>query len=129
MIASVGFKIRETNILLIDVSWSMIGEYDTEEIMSTILRAKNDEHTEVLFFNIGLVELEIPESGHLQIGGGTDLFKAIKEMRVLIKSFGRVLIVSDGDYDDPSNALENVEYQECLPADLPEHLEWLLKAI
>ncbi|WP_157258309.1 VWA domain-containing protein [Pedobacter ginsenosidimutans] len=126
LLAIAGLKRKNTNVLLIDISSSMRGLYDQEDILNALRWARDAGKVELFFFNDELVPMVIPESGgKLPTSGGTNLPAAIAGMFARVTDIGKILIVSDRDYDDPSVLLPGLQCAECYPMELPSEINGL----
>jgi hypothetical protein len=117
------------NILLLDVSISMGGSYESKIVQQALRTASKMKRIKILRFNNGLVaggDLDESDLLSLTTSGGTELGKAIKDIERMFGLPDKILIVTDGGHEKPKEILSQIPFvKECLPEELENDLIWL----
>ena len=122
--------LRKNIIVLLDVSGSMAGLYRSSAAAETLQTLTIIRYVHVFTFNEGLTtgqRLKNDSSSQIYTSGGTDLGKAINDLSAMNCEPDRLLILTDGEYQCPSEVLKSVPaMRECLPSDARHYIAWLL---
>lgn len=121
--------LREETTVLLDVSSSMGDAYRTREAQRYLRQLLAMPWLKILRFNNGLVEggdLDATKAAGLTTSGGTQLRKALNEIESLYGLPSKLLIVTDGEHDNPTDILTRLpKVRECLPGEIGDNIEWL----
>jgi len=121
-----GIERAGTNVVMIDISDSMKGEYDDPEILQMLRRIEQSAKVALYIFDIQARQIPMPlEDETLEIGGNTDLLLSLKEVMQQVDDIERILIVSDKCYTDPADLLSEISYRECFPCELADYIDWV----
>lgn len=127
---SIGFRPKYIVVMvLLDVSGSMGYKYNPEKVQRTLKSLLDMRWIKVLRFNDGLVlggDLNMELCSNIHTSGGTKLGQAIKEIELNFSLPSKMLIVTDGEHDNPTEILKRIPHiRECTPDELEENLSWL----
>lgn len=121
--------LRDETTVLLDVSSSMGRAYQTWEVQRYLRQLLALPWLKILRFNNGLVEggdLDAETAAGLTTSGGTQLRQALTEIDSLCGLPRKLLIVTDGEHDNPTDILARVpEVRECLPDEIGNNIAWL----
>jgi hypothetical protein len=129
MLREVSFKKARNNIVLVDISVSMNGLYDSTIARNSLSLCANVKEVELYFFNDELRKVSFPESyeDKFQTYGGTDLRKSIEQLLDSVGKIDRMLIVSDKGYILPGELLTGISFRECTPDQMTGNLSWIFE--
>jgi hypothetical protein len=130
ILQAAGFlPVAPSTVVLLDVSGSMRGQYEPEDVQGALGSLLAMKWVRVLRFNDGLVPGgDLDESSYRAIGtsGGTQLGPAITEVEKLFGLPKKMLVVTDGGHEHPTEILSKIDdVRECTPQELAQHLWWL----
>lgn len=121
--------VSEKTTVLLDVSSSMGDAYQTPEAQRYLRALLAIPWLKILRFNNGLVEggdVDARTAAGLTTSGGTQLRQALTEIESLYGMPSKLLIVTDGEHDNPSDILTRVpKVRECMPEEIGSNIEWL----
>ncbi len=121
--------INEATIVLLDVSSSMGDSYQAPEAQGLLRALLAMRRIRILRFNNGLMEggdLDVATAQTLTTSGGTELGRALSDIESLFGLPDKLLVVTDGGHDHPTDALRRLaNVRECLPKGIGIHLDWL----
>ncbi len=110
--------------VLLDISGSMQHKYNQQILV--ILNQILKQNVKVLKFNDGLIDEE-NNLKSIQTFGGTHLGKAIEEIE---KKYGfpdKLLVITDGEHDNPNLIISKIAYyKECMPDKLAEYFDFII---
>lgn len=116
-------------LVLLDVSLSMGHSYHDKDVQRALRSLVRMTWIKVLRFNNGLVapgDLDESSCAAIRTSGGTELGRAITDVQELLGLPTKMLIVTDGGHDHPTEMLRRIpQVRECLPQELKDHLLWL----
>ena len=121
--------INEDTIVLLDVSSSMGDSYQDRNVQRFLRALLDMPWVKILRFNNGLLEggdLDAATAQNLTTSGGTQLGRALSDVESLFGLPGKLLIVTDGEHDNPRVILSRIpKVRECLPKEIGENMAWL----
>lgn len=131
---SVSFRpVKKRTVVLLDVSGSMAGQYDSRSIKDALRRLLSLTKVSVFTFNDGLTsgqKMGAEASTSLNTAGGTDLGKALDDLEKAYGVPNQLLVVTDGGYRCPDGRLEQISFvRECMPEDIENNMQWLLTRV
>lgn len=119
----------EAATVLLDVSSSMGDSYQDTEVQRFLRALLAMRRVRILRFNNGLIEggdLDAATAEKLTTSGGTELGRALRDMESLFGLPDKLLVVTDGEHDHPTDALSRIpNVRECLPKEIGMHLDWV----
>lgn len=119
----------ENIAILLDVSASMRGHYRKESI-SLLHNLIRNNGMQVFAFNDGLISnksMRDTDCTDLITSGGTYLGKALEQLEHLCGLPQRLLIVTDGEFERPTEILSMIpKVKECMPQNINNYINWLL---
>jgi len=120
---------NEDTTVLLDVSSSMGDSYQGSNVQSFLRALLAMPWVKILRFNNGLLEggdLDAATAQSLTTSGGTQLGRALSDVESLFGLPGKLLIVTDGEHDNPRDILSRIpKVRECLPKEIGENMAWL----
>ncbi|MEY2500938.1 MAG: hypothetical protein QOI07_1272 [Verrucomicrobiota bacterium] len=130
MLELAGFhRPRGRRVLLLDVSGSMGDSYTSARAQAALRSLLGARTLKIYRFNDGLVrggDLKEPDESSLRGHGGTQLKLALDQLSELVGVIDRLLLVSDGGHDNPSQPNFVSEMRECQPDAIGNYSRWLL---
>jgi len=121
--------IKEAITVLLDVSSSMGNSYQDGEVQGFLRALLSMRRVRILRFNNGLIEggdLDATTIEVLRTSGGTELGRALSDIESLFGLPDKLLVVTDGGHDHPTDALSRIsDVRECQPKEIGMHLDWL----
>jgi len=131
ILAAASFQPKTYNlILLLDVSGSMVGCYDTPDFQEALRIIRRIPIVKAFTFNKGLTSQNVLRpsgSNRLVTLGDTSLVKALDDLKELGLWPDRLLVVTDGEHDYLPERTEKISaYRECMPSELRHNLQWLI---
>lgn len=121
--------VKNNRILLFDISASMQTHYKDHELQKLLPELIADNQIKIHLFNDGLVaggDTKL-SSQNFSASGGTHLGKALNELETIYGQLDYLLIVTDGEHDNPPELSRVSHIKECMPSDLSKNLHWLKK--
>jgi hypothetical protein len=119
----------ENVVVLLDVSSSMGQAYEDRRVQDALRIMVGIPWIRIFRFSDGLLpggDLDGSTLRNIQTSGGTELGQALEEIENLIGMPDRLLIVTDGEHDNPTQKLGRIpEVLESNPTDLIGNLDWL----
>lgn len=119
----------ENTMVLLDISSSMGNLYQDKDIQSYLRMLLGMKWIKVLRFNDGLVQggdLDAASAANLVTSGGTKLRQALQDIERFFGLPDRLLIVTDGGHDHPTEMMRRIsEVRECLPKEIEKNIDWL----
>jgi len=120
---------NEEITVLLDVSSSMGDSYQDMEVQSFLRALLAMRWVKILRFNNGLIEggdLDAATAQTITTSGGTQLGRALSDIEALFGLPGKLLIVTDGEHDNPKDILGRIpNVRECLPKEIGKYMDWL----
>lgn len=120
---------KEETTVLLDVSSSMGYSYEDTRVQSFLRALLAIPWVRILRFNNGLIkggDLDEATAQSLTTSGGTQLGWALSDIESLFGLPDKLLIVTDGEHDHPTDILSRIpKVKECLPKEIGENVDWL----
>ena len=116
-------------VVLLDVSGSMVALYTTAAAQQGLRAIIAVPNIKIFRFSNGLERGgDLRPNANMATRGGTELGAALQQMFSLpdVGIPDRMLIVTDGDHDRPTETLKKVvAYIECRPEEMENYVDWL----
>ncbi|AFY60054.1 VWA domain-containing protein [Synechococcus sp. PCC 6312] len=119
----------EETVVLLDVSSSMGYLYQDSEVQKYLCELLAIPWIKIFRFNDGLIaggDIDTAMAQNLTTSGGTQLGKALLDIESLFGLPTKLLIVTDGEHDNPRKFLDRIQnVKECLPGEIGKEIQWL----